>query len=348
MKVKLKGVNKTTKRLKSGERVSYYYAWKGGPRLSGEPGSAEFVESYQQAQAKRTTPKSHTLLALLDKYQQSPKWQSLAERTRKDCIKHILKIETEFGDFPLDALADRRTRGLFLDWRDKMGLKSARQADYTFATLATVLAWAYDRGLIDRNPCTNPGKLYKSKRSEITWTEVDEAAFMKRAPEHLKLAFMMAIWTGQRQGDLLRLTWAAYDGSHIRLKQSKTGRRVVIPVASPLRAELDKEARSKRAITILTTLKGTSWTSHGFGASWRKAIAAAKLQGLTFHDLRGTAVTRLAIAGCEITEIATITGHSLKDVATILDTHYLSRDARLAESAIEKLEKHKAKTKTPN
>lgn len=84
MKVKLKGVNKTTKHLKSGERVSYYYAWKGGPRLLGEPGSPEFVESYQQAQAKRTTPKSHTLLALLDKYQQSSKWQSLAERTRKD------------------------------------------------------------------------------------------------------------------------------------------------------------------------------------------------------------------------------------------------------------------------
>lgn len=54
-----------------------------------------------------------------------------------------------------------------------MGLKSARQADYTFATLATVLAWAYDRGQIDRKPCTNPGKLYKSKRSEMAWTEVD-------------------------------------------------------------------------------------------------------------------------------------------------------------------------------
>lgn len=59
---------------------------------------------------------------------------------------------------------------------------------------------------------------------------------------------------------------------------------------------------------------------------------------LTFHDLRGAAVTRLALAGCSEAEIATITGHSMKDVGSILDAHYLHRDSRLAESAIPKLE----------
>ena len=33
-------------------------------------------------------------------------------------------------------------------------------------------------------------------------------------------------------------------------------------------------------------------------------------------------------------------GHSLKDVETILDTHYMSRDRGLGESAIRKLENH--------
>ena len=45
---------------------------------------------------------------------------------------------------------------------------------------------------------------------------------------------------------------------------------------------------------------------------------------LTFHDIRGSAVTRLAAAGCEAPKIATITGHSLKDVEAILDAHYLA------------------------
>jgi integrase len=59
---------------------------------------------------------------------------------------------------------------------------------------------------------------------------------------------------------------------------------------------------------------------------------------VTFHDLRGTAVTRLALAGATPPEIATTTGHSLRDVNDILDAHYLNRDQRLAESAIRKLE----------
>ena len=67
--------------------------------------------------------------------------------------------------------------------------------------------------------------------------------------------------------------------------------------------------------------------------------------GVTFHDLRGTAVTRLAMAGCTEAEIATITGHSLRDVRAILDMHYLARDPALGESAIRKLE---TRTKTPN
>jgi hypothetical protein len=66
---------------------------------------------------------------------------------------------------------------------------------------------------------------------------------------------------------------------------------------------------------------------------------------VTFNDLRGTAVTRLAIASCTEAEIAAITGHTLRDVRSILDTHYLHRDPALAEAAIRKLE---SRTKTPN
>jgi hypothetical protein len=59
--------------------------------------------------------------------------------------------------------------------------------------------------------------------------------------------------------------------------------------------------------------------------------------------LRGTAVTRLALVGCSEAEIATITGHSLSNVRSILDKHYLHRDIELARSAITKLEMGYAK-----
>ena len=50
--------------------------------------------------------------------------------------------------------------------------------------------------------------------------------------------------------------------------------------------------------------------------------AASKDAGITdlhFHDLRGTAVTLLAEAGCTTPQIAAITGHSLETVTKILD-----------------------------
>jgi hypothetical protein len=59
----------------------------------------------------------------------------------------------------------------------------------------------------------------------------------------------------------------------------------------------------------------------------------------------GTAVTRLALAGSTEAEIATITGHSLRDVRSILDSNYLQRDPELGRSAIRKLER---KTESPD
>jgi hypothetical protein len=50
-------------------------------------------------------------------------------------------------------------------------------------------------------------------------------------------------------------------------------------------------------------------------------------------------VLRLALAGCTVPEIATITGHSIRDVQSILDSNYFHRDVELAESAVRKLEK---------
>ena len=200
--------------------------------------------------------------------------------------------------------------------------------------LALLLSWAKDRGHIAVNPCEKGGRFYEGSRADIIWTNPDIEAFFSRAPKHLHLPLLLGLWTGQRQGDLLRLTWTAYDGTHIRLVQNKSIRRgnqrkatrVVIPVGGPLKAALDAAYKVKTSTQILVNTYGEPWTEYGFQSVWRKACAAAGIVGVTFHDLRGTAVTRLAIAGCTEAEIASITGHSLRDVGAILDRHYLRRD----------------------
>ncbi len=129
MRVQLKGINRISKKLADGSRVTYFYAWKGGPRLPGKPGSTEFVDAYNAAIAEKVRQPAGTIQAVLNAYQDSPKYLDLADRTRKDYVRQIRQIEAEFADFPLAALADRRTRGEFLAWRDKLAIKSRRQAD---------------------------------------------------------------------------------------------------------------------------------------------------------------------------------------------------------------------------
>src|SRR4029077_4291907 len=86
------------------------------------------------------------------------------------------------------------------------------------------------------------------------------------------------------------------------------------------------------------TWGGKPWTSDGFRSSWSKACTKAGVVDRTFHDLRGSAVVRLALADATVPQIASFTGHSLRDVEAILDTHYLGRDVKLAEIAVMKLE----------
>lgn len=133
------------------------------------------------------------------------------------------------------------------------------------------------------------------------------------------------------------------------LRQSKTGAHLAIPVTAGLRTVPDAEkTRRGSARTICPTSRDQPRTLDGYKTSFAKAKAAAGIEGRTFHDTRGTAVLRLARAGCSSPEIYSITGHGPKSAEAIVAKHDLSRDSRPAVSAVEKLEKHKARPQTVN
>ncbi len=166
-----------------------------------------------------------------------------------------------------------------------------------------------DRGRIPINPCERGGQTLPADRTDRLWTKSDLARLLSIASPEMELTVLLALGTGQRQGDLLRLRWSDYDGKHIRLRQSKTGQAVVVRIGGLLKARLD--ASQRRGPMVLTNTRGRPWTSDGFRTSWAKLCKRADIDNLTFHDLRGSAVTRLALAGATPQEIAGVTGHSL-------------------------------------
>ena len=272
-------------------------------------------------------------------FRRAPNFNRISPRTRRDYIKQIKRIERAFGDFPIKALDDPRARSVFLEWRDQLAQTSLRQADYAYGTLARILSWAHNRRLIAKNPCAKGGKLYHGTRVHKIWDDEEVARFLRTAPPYLRLAMLLAINTGQRQGDLLRLPWSAYDGKAIKLRQRKTGAYVPIPVTDELKAALD--AAPRQSPIMLTNSEGKPWSESGFQGAWGKATMRAGIRGLTFHDLRGTAVVTLARADCNEVEIYSITGHKPSDVRAILTAHYLPRDAEVAGNAIAKLNRYK-------
>ena len=297
--------------------------------------------------AQRVAPAKGVLLTLLNKFQQSGEFlHKISERTRRDYIVQIKRIEREFADFPIKALDDPKSRAVFLEWRDELAKNSLRQADYAYGTLARILSWAVKRGHIERNPCAEGGKLYSGSRVEKVWSDEDVARFLAVAPALFRLPMLLAINTGQRRGDLRRLPWSAYDSKVIKLRQRKTGAVVSVPVSDELKAVPD--AAPRVSPFILVNSDGTPWSESGFQSAWWKATAKAGIKDLTFHDLRGTAVVRLACAGCNLVEIYAITGHKPSETRAILEAHYLPRDPEVAANAIAKLNAYKQRLADQN
>jgi len=93
---------------------------------------------------------------------------------------------------------------------------------------------------------------------------------------------------------------------------------------------------------ILIDRNGRFMTRDDASAAMIEISMKAKVAGVLMKDCRDTAVVRLTEAGCTPFEIASITGHSLKTVTTIL-RHYFVPTATIADNAIAKLNRQNRK-----
>lgn len=340
VRASLPGINTTKKSLKDGSIRLYYYHRATGQRLRGKPGSPEFLRDYAAAEKLMQDRHAGTLNGLIRDYSLSPEFGRLRESTRKEYGRMLAKIELQFGRMPLAALDDPRVRQDFMAWRATVARENGeREADNRLSVMSAMLTWARENGIVFNNHVAGFRRLHKADRSNMIWLPEHIDAFMKAAPVELQRALILALHTGQRQGDLLRLTWSNYSDGWIGLRQGKTGRAVELPCTAALRATLD--AIPRESAVILTTKTGRPWKPRYFKAQWEAASKAAGITDLHFHDLRGTAVTMLAEAGCTHMQIASITGHSLKHVSTILD-RYLARTRVLAGEAVTLFENAKS------
>jgi integrase len=340
--IDLKGVHK----VRSKGRI-YYYAWRGrgAPRLSGLPGSPEFLASYQAAMASRSVPDPNRFRTVILAYQQSDQFAGLASSTRKMWSIWLGRINDYFGSLHVAQFNRPDKIGpVIRRWRASYAA-TPRAADMGMQVLSRVLSHAVDQlALIATNPAKGISHLYKSDRADIIWTAEDLAALRQVASAEVWNVVDLAVHTGLRLGDLVRLSWSHVEDDAIVIAtgKSRQKRHAVVPLYAELRAVLHLIPR--RATTVLTNTRGRPWTADGFESSFGKAKVDAKLskRDLHFHDLRGTAATRFYVAGLSEREIAEVLGWEEKSVSRII-RRYVGRGAAVRE-VIKKLDRSRSGT----
>lgn len=240
--------------------------------------------------------------------------------------------DAEFGKMPIRALESLKARDEFFDYQGEVWVDPPREADNRLTIPSLVSGCAVDRGRISRNLLVRFDLL---NSADMIWTEADVARLMDGAEIDLQRAMILAIHTGQRYGDLIRLCCADFDGVTIWLKQSKGQKRVTIKCNPTLNRMLEEIPRE--CPTILIRDRGKPWhtakddkalakarkermKAAGFyPTGWDNLTVGEKREHLRFNDLTRTAVTLLTEAGATIPQLCAITGHSLQSATHILE-----------------------------
>jgi hypothetical protein len=302
-------------------------------RLPDDPRSPEFWTAYRRLTNEpepKTNPKSFE--ALITNYCNSPEYCDLAGSTRRDYDRYLEMIRAAWGPFEVSGLSPSHVLAL----RDKHRASPAA-ANALIRTLSSLISWSVPRSYRADNPCQYVRKLSTGEGwAPWPWEMIE--LVRREAPAWLWRAVALAVYTGQRQGDLLDMNWTAIRGGMIEVRQEKTGKHLVIPAHHQLLAVLAEVPRS--SVRILTSTRGTPWTKDGFRASWQKALMGPlqpiREAGLVFHGLRKSSVVTLLEAGCSDAEVAAITGQSRQMIE-----HYARQvnQRKLAASAILKWER---------
>jgi integrase len=333
VRIDLKGIAKVRAKGRT-----YHYAWRGGPRLEGEPGSPEFIASYNLAIEQHRAPDKNRFRFVIADYKASAEYKKLADSTRAQWGKWLDRIGEYFGELRI-AQFDRpeKIRPVIRRWRSQYS-ETPRTADYAMQVLSRVLAHAVELGNIAGNPCEGVKRLYTNDRSEIIWADSDIARIKQTCSIEISHAVDLAAHTGLRLSDLLRLSWSHVGDDAIVLTTGKSRHRreAIIPLYGALRDVLARIP--KQATSILTSSKQRPWTADGFGSSFNKAKIDAGMseRDLHFNDLRGTAATKFYIAGFTMREIAETLAWEEESVEKII-RRYVGRSAAI-KARIRKLE----------
>lgn len=263
-----------------------------------------------------------------------------AQRYREAVKWFEAYLGTERWEQDLTRLGVRDFAGLRDDLVEKV---SVGTANLVLKVLAAVMKSAWAEGLTPDNPVAKVTRLRTTARTKRRPFTIPELKLLvEHATSEWKGIILCGIYTGQRLGDIVRLTWRNVDlvKGEVRLITQKTGRTVIIPLARPLAsyflglpsvddvgapvfpqafAVVEREGRVSslsnefyeiQVAAGLAEARATAKQKEGNGRNVRR-----QQNKLVFHSLRHTATSLLKNAGVSEIVAMDIVGHDSKAVS---------------------------------
>lgn len=221
-----------------------------------------------------------------------------------------LFLRDPIADVPLDELSKRHVA----EWRDRrLKTVSGSSVNREMNLISHCCRVAMnDWEWISAMPTSGVSrpKEAKARDRRITPDEIDQLCFIlevdngqpiESKKQEVGIAFLFAIETAMRMGEICSLKPTDIRGRVAYLCDTKNG----FPRNVPL---------SERALELIALLppndKGTLWSldSSQLSAMFRKYRDKCHIEDLTFHDTRHEAITRLA-KKLKVLDLARMTGH---------------------------------------
>lgn len=283
-----------------------------------------------------TVQKDLNNTSLIDIFKKYKKEVSVKKRGAKWEVTRLSRFEKE----PMFFISINNVNNVLIaSWRDK------RLTEVSAATVRrelTLLSGVFTKGIKEwgldfvRNPVhlIQKPSLTKARSRRITQDEIDQIVDYfkwdrktepKKTSHWIAFAFLLAIETAMRRGELLSFTWENFhlDKSYIHLDLTKNGDERDVPLSSKAKALLsilsNKDPQA-RVIPIDPDVLTSSFLK------MRKVL---NINDLHFHDTRREATTRLAEKLPSVVELAAATGH--KTINILYKTYYQVKAEDLAK-----------------
>ena len=238
----------------------------------------------------------------------------LGQHTGKD--KHVFYRlawwSEHYGHLPLAEISHTTIRKGLKQLSDS-GRQGGTLNRYK-ANLSSVFQLAKENYGLSVNPCREvTAKPEKSGRVRFL-SDSERAALLKTCKssqwDKLYLITLLAITTGARRGELLKLRWRDVEIKKRRatIYDTKNGKNRVLPLTGEVINELKRFQGIGKTLLFPAITKPD--IAYDFRVPWKKALDSAKVNDFNFHDLRHTCASYLAQNGATLVQIAEVLGHS--------------------------------------